>query len=142
MAYGRVKLEDVTQSDFMFGYYATQTDPVGTEPLHGAYFWSADGAATMVGRTNDAGAAGTSTSTLATLVNDTLVDIVVGIDPSSSSAGTVYFCYKLASGSTWTQTTKTTDFPAAATRFSGCWQAGEAGAIAATFTRGFAWWEN
>lgn len=138
----RVRLEDATQSDYFFGFYATQTDPVGTEPLHGAYFKKDDGAATMVGRTNDAGATGSSTATLLTLSDAVDVDLVVGIECTSASAGTVYFASKLASSSTWSQVAKTTDFPAAATRFSICWQAGEAGAIAATHSRGFAWWER
>lgn len=143
LAYARVQISDVTQSDFFYGFYATQTDPVGTEALHGAYFKKDDGAATMVGRTNDAGAAGTSTATLNTLVNDTEIDLLVGIDPTSSSAGTVYFCTKLASANwdSWAVVTKTTDFPAGATRFSGLLQAGEAVAKNCTFSRAFAWWE-
>jgi hypothetical protein len=142
VAFARVEIDDVVDSDFRFGFYATQTDPVSTEPLHGAYFWKADNAATMIGRTNDAGASGTSTSTLATLVNATKFDICVGIDPTSGSAGTVFFCYKLASASSWTQVTKTTDFPAAATRFSFMLQAGAAARKTAVFNKGFAWWEN
>lgn len=126
VAYARIQCSDATQSDLYFGFWSTDTSVVASEPSVGAYFKKDDGDTIINGRTNDAGG-GTETASLITdFTAATDYDLAVVISPTSASAGTVSFHYKLASSTTWLVTHKTTDFPNAAVRFSFLIQNGEA----------------
>jgi hypothetical protein len=111
VAYARLSLGDVTNTGMVFGLAETVTDWFSAESASSAAFLKAKGAATMVGRSKD-GTNGSSTGTLATLVNDTLVDLSV-IHDYMGSAPVVRFGVKLASAQ-WQSsdfTVKTTNMP-------------------------------
>ena len=137
MMYLRVKISDATQSDLYAGFYVTDTSPVASEPADSAFLMKDDGAATMVGRSKD-NVTGSSTATVATLANDTYVDLGVTIDGTTS----ISFHYKAITSETWTVTRKTSNLPRAGQvlRPSFLVQNGEAVAKNATINRlMFAW---
>lgn len=131
--YFRARISDATQSDWYMGFWSTDTSPVASEPADSAFFKKDDGDTILNGRTNDAGGAGSETSNLdATILAATDYDLGIILLPSSGTAGTAIFCYKLASATAWSQATKTTDFPDAAVRLSMLIQNGEG--VAKTMT--------
>jgi hypothetical protein len=136
IAYARLKVSDATQSDVYFGFFGTDTSPVASEPGHGAYFKKDDGDTILNGRSNDGGT-GTETANLVTdFTADTEYDLAVLIYETSK----VVFFHKLASASAWTATSKTTDLPAAAVRFSMLFQNGEAAIKTMTVSRWYVGW--
>ena len=68
----RVKVSDATQSDFVFGLQITDTTPLAV--TDGVYFLKADGAATVDFKVMKNSTATTS-SAVATLVNDTFIEL-------------------------------------------------------------------
>ena len=74
----RFKVSDATQSDFVMGVHITDTTPL--DVTDGIFFISADGAATLdfqVEKDNTA----TTTSSVATMANDTFITTSWFIDP-------------------------------------------------------------
>ena len=74
----RFKVSDATQSDFVMGLHITDTSPL--DVTDGIFFISADGAATLdfqVEKDNTA----TTTSSVATMANDTFITTSWFIDP-------------------------------------------------------------
>ena len=74
----RFKVSDATQSDFVMGLHITDTSPL--DVTDGIFFISADGAATLdfqVEKDNTA----TTTSSVATMANDTFITVSWFIDP-------------------------------------------------------------
>ena len=136
-AYFRLQFSNATETDILAGFWATDASPVASEPTNAAYHLKSDDGVLSLGRTNDAGATGSNTATLiTTTVAATDYDFGVVIKPTSASAGTVWFQYKAASSGTWLQAAaKTTDFPAAATRFSMAIQNGSGAARTMTVKR-------
>jgi len=140
--YARLKASDATQSDLYFGFASTDTSIVAGEPARSAIFKKDDGDTIINGRTNDNGT-GTETANLITnFTADTYYDLGVTILPTSATAGTVLFHYKLASSNTWAQVAKTTDFPDAALRLTFLIQNGEAVAKTMTVNKWVVFWEN
>ncbi len=136
----RFRVSEATQIDAYHGWYATDTDPVGSEPADSAFFKKDDGDTILNGRTNDAGGTGSETANLLTnFAAATDYDFGVTLLPTSATLGTAIFHYKLASSNVWSQVTKTTDFPDAAVRFSMLVQNGDANARTMTVKR-WAFW--
>lgn len=142
VAYARLQVSDATQADTYFGFATADTSIVASEPTNSAIFKKDDGDTILNGHTNDGGV-GTETSNLITnWTAATDYDLGVVIVPTSASAGTVHFCYKLASASSWSRVTKTTDFPAGAVCGTFLNQNGEAVAKTMTVSRWVFFWEN
>lgn len=134
--YARVQFSNATETDVLAGFWSTDASPVAGEPADGAYMLKSDDGVLMLGRSNDAGGTGSNTATLiTTTVAATDYDIGVVLVPSSTTVGTMYFCYKLASVDAWAQVVKTTDFPDAAVRFSMALQNGSGAARTMTVKR-------
>lgn len=121
---------DLVESDFAFGFGVTILDP-DSHPTDGAYIVKADGAATFLGRTKD----NSTESDTATLGTSTAVawDFAVVINGTAS----VDFYSKLASASTWSRTSKTSNLPRAGQkmRLGLDWQNGDANARTLTVER-------
>ena len=78
----RFKVSDATQSDFVMGLHITDTSPL--DVTDGIFFIKADGAATLdfqVEKDNTA----TTTSSVATMANDTFITTSWFIDPNTSN---------------------------------------------------------
>lgn len=112
VAFAKIKISDIANPGFVFGFANTVTDWFGTEATHSAAFLMAKGAATVVGRSKD-GTTGSSSATLATMVADTFIELAVVINGTTG----VEYWVKTATGS-WTATSKTTNLPTAALRLT------------------------
>lgn len=131
--YMRVQVSDATQHDFYAGFSSTDTSVVASAPADYAMFKKDDGDTILNGASNDAGGSASETANLITnWTAATDYDLGVVLLASSTTAGTMMFCYKLASSNTWSMVTKTSDFPDAAVRFTLLSMNGEA--VAKTMT--------
>ena len=79
----RFKVEDADDSDFYFGLHATDTNPFSTAPAQRAYFLLAEGAATVTFNMDDT-STDASSGTVATLVDDTYVELAAYYDGSTT----------------------------------------------------------
>lgn len=79
----RFKLSDVTLSDFLMGLYLLDTTPIASAPADGVYFSKLSGSAVLNGLIAKT-AGGTTTTAVATLVNDTYVEVGMYYDGSET----------------------------------------------------------
>lgn len=134
--YARIQVSDENTSHNYFGASSADTSIVASEPANYAMFKKASGGTTLLGRSNDAGGTGSDTASLITTwAAATDYDIGVVLVPSSTTVGTMFFCYKLASASAWSQVVKTTDFPDALVRLTFLLQNGAGAAKTMTIKR-------
>ena len=135
-AYWRMQAAEATQSDYYGGWSSADTSIVASAPADYAMFKKDDGDTVVNGASNDPGGSASESADLMTdFTADTDYDFGVVLVPSSTTVGTMYFCYKLASVAAWTQVVKTTDFPDAAVRFTQLIQRGTTGASTMTLKR-------
>jgi hypothetical protein len=115
-AYFEATFSDVTNTGFVLGFSATDTDWFFAEGAHSLAFLSAKGGTTVVGRTKD-GTTGSSTATLASLTNGVRYKFSCFYDAINSAC---FFAVKPASGvfvaSDFVK--KTTNLPASAVRLT------------------------
>lgn len=131
--YCRVQVSDATQHDFYFGASSADTSIVASAPANYAMFKKDDGDTILNGASNDAGGSPSETANLLTdWTAATDYDLGLVLVSTSTTVGTMYFQWKLATATSWNQVVKTSDFPDAAVRFTLLSQNGEA--VAKTMT--------
>lgn len=86
-AFCRVKMTDVDKQGFAFGFVtADDVEIISADPTDGVFLYSGTTVATLVGRTVENGNASADTGTLATLVDDTFVEVGMIFNASTVNA--------------------------------------------------------
>jgi hypothetical protein len=78
----RFKLDDATQTDAVCGLYVTDTSPVASLPTDGIFFIKLDDAAVVDMHVRNGGTS-TTLSAIATMANDTFIDLAFAYDPNA-----------------------------------------------------------
>lgn len=94
-----LKVDDVTKSGFFFGICASTTDPINTDASDLVAIRKAPTSASIIGRVNGNSGGAADSATLATMVNDTFIEIGFQFIIGSSAA--------TSAGSFWINGTET-----------------------------------
>ena len=79
----RVYLSNASDIMFLYGFWATDTDPFSSEPANAALLRKDSGGLTTLGRTI-ASSSGGSTGTLFSFANQTFIDVAVALHETSA----------------------------------------------------------